>query len=222
MNNLLESEFSLIKIDESKLHDISYVSYLESLDFYNFEKNGVSIISDAYMKLLKKSEKILRKKLPSLGIYDYKSSVIETIAPIQPHDSQINIIKNNGNDIEISGNGVSFKNYEHYDFKLNFNNTNNIRMEKITYEKGELISMVPLTEQDLDLLSSYFYRNVFFDETNTLKKEITMIFINRNDEEELTYSEAYEGRRELLIINFDFNNVSLTMSYQENIKKLKY
>lgn len=51
MNDLLKNEFSLIKINESKLSDITYVCYLENLDFNNFEKNEVSLISDTYMKL---------------------------------------------------------------------------------------------------------------------------------------------------------------------------
>ena len=49
-----------------------------------------------------------------------------------------------------------------------------------------------------------------------------MVFINQKIEEDLIYSEIYEGKRELVILNFDFENVSLNMSYRENNRKLKY
>jgi len=222
MNDLLKNEFSLIKINESKLSDITYVCYLESLDFDNFEKNEVSLISDAYMKLRKKSEKILRKKLPNLAIYNYQSEAHDTVAPIQPHDSKINMIRNKEDIVEVLGEGSSFKNYENYNFQLTFDKVANIKMEKITYENGNFLSKISLEEKELDWLSNYFYREVFFDETNTLKKEITMVFINQKIEEDLIYSEIYEGKRELVILNFDFENVSLNMSYRENNRKLKY
>lgn len=171
---------------------------------------------------MKKSEKILRKKLPNLTIYNYHSEAHDTVAPIQPHDSNINMFRNKEDGVELLGEGTSFKNYENYNFQLNFDKVTDIRIEKIMYENGNIISKISLEEKELDWLSNYCYREVFFDETNTLKKEITMVFINQKIEEDLMYSEIYEGKRELVILNFDFDNVSLNMDYQKSNRKLKY
>lgn len=221
MDNFLENKDSLINVDEKRLKDIAYVCYLESLSFDSLRKSDVNLISNTYLHLLKKSDKLLKKKLPTLSLYNYHSEANNNFAPIQPHDSEINSIKNKNNNIEISGFGNSFKNYEIYDFSLKFENTDNAKIEKYIYENGSVISTTVLKEIDDRDLKDFIYRDIFFEETNTLKNEVTLIFIkNENDEDE---SDDFYEKREIFYINFDFEKVLLKMEIKDkkNICKLR-
>lgn len=203
-------------LNNLNLKNIDDLIYLEGSCFENLEEKDLSDINTFYSKKINTNKKhIINNK--SLFIYDYRPCLIDFTNPdwkekeifiekpaIQPHDSRIKSISLKENIINFKGSGNSYMNYADYNFEINFNGLDNLLILESNYSNFQKDAVKSLSLKELNLkISNLNFREVFLNQSATLKEEINFVFIDYKDEN------IDEEKRKIIVVKFEYDSLHL-------------
>lgn len=210
------------------LKNIDDLIYLEGSSIDNINKDDIANINTFYSKRLNTNKKQIKNN-QSLFLYDYRPSPIDFSNPdwkkeeaisienpaIQPHDSRIQSINLKENVLNVKGSGNSYMNYENYHFEINFHGLDNLLVLESHYSNFKKDTVKNISLEDLNLkLSGLSFREVFLDQSATLKPEINLVFVDYNEED------IDKEKRNIIVITFEYDSVNVNCEHIVNTKKI--
>lgn len=209
------------------LKNIDDLIYLEGSSLDNISKSDIADINTAYSKRLNINKKQIKNN-QSLFLYDYRASPIDfnnadwkkgkstsiDNPAIQPHDSKIQSLDLKENVLNVKGTGHSYMNYENYNFEINFNGLDNLLILESSYSNLKKDAVKDITLEELNSkLSTLSFREVFLDQSATLKHEINLIFVDHSSED------IEQETRNIIVIKFEYDSVDITCDHLKVQKK---
>lgn len=199
--------------NQLKLNNIDDLIYME--DYCSEDKSicySYQEISSFYLKKLKQNKKQMKNN-SSFFIYDYRPQFEQSIPienpAIQPHDSSVESVTINQEEMVVKGSGTSYMNDEDYLFEIKFNDVSDIFLTESFYYQGKKEEMKELSFKELNSrLSQLNFKEVFLDQSAILKPEINFVFVE--------YSHQENEKRNVIVLKLEYGSVHVKCKLSKN------